>query len=1013
MIDDSDANSSQAEAAARLLEAAFFQDPAGIGQVDSDLDADVPLVTGYHLVRLLGEGGFGMVYEAEQMQPIRRSVALKILRPGFTTRELLARFEQERQALALMNHPHIARIHDAGETDDGRPFIAMELVDGTTIDRFARDASPRAIVSMMALVCHAVAHAHHKGIIHRDLKPSNILVATAADGTSEPRVIDFGIAKALEGPLITRVFFTGMRQVVGTPGYMGPERQSSAPSGQPADTRSDVFALGAILWELLSGERPSIHAEGALLRVTLPEGKPVARELRWIAEMATAVELDRRYPDATALAADLDAWLAGQPVRAAPPGVIYRVRKWVALHPWTGSALAAALLGLVAATTLITYQNRRIRKQVVELQAAAADSRVRSAEQAFLLGLQAVDDSPLRAVLYWYECLRLAPDHPRASGHLASALRQEHLVAILGQSPALPDGIWNDARISPDGHWIATRGVVGHGRTILRMKRGDLAFSQIETPTAGGPWAIDNSGNLFYLTAKNEMERADPAGRVVTDSTRFSGLRYLIVSPDGCLAVAGPGCLGWRAPDGIWRVNQLQDLPEAMAVSQDGSTLVVSAGEHLHRWVVDDPQPTRIQKVIPAPASALGISADGITTCAGWRNGTVQVFKDNEPAGEFVNSSAVLDIYPAGDSPAWIVRSPDGLIWMDQASGMRLSRWDSPQVARWCLPMGKSGAVVSPAAGGVVVIDSRGDEARAWNLPGAEGKGPAAFASDGRTFAVMDETSRTFRWFELRPATEPSSTTLPIPTGALAFAIGPEGALTSLDRKDAEDGGTYRLAAISSDGKMSIADRANSPGVVIGKDGNKVVRDWPKSSALAVSPSGRWLASGTPSGNFEVFSPDSETPLHAGAIQGSAITALAVSDRGRVAAAAAGSIHLRGGGEDPATIARPQGTGLIQFSRNGQRLAIGREDGRIEWHDSTTGESLALPTRVPGKPLQFGWSADDSVLRVLLADGRVMSLPANPGSQVSVPHSLGWHLDANGRVAFRVAGRNSKQRNDF
>lgn len=997
MIDDPHAHSSQAEAAARMLEAAFFQDPSGIGQVDSDLAVDVPLVNGYHLVKLLGEGGFGMVYEAEQTLPIRRSVALKILRPGFTTRELLARFEQERQALALMNHPHIARIHDAGETDDGRPFIAMEMVGGPTIDRYARDATPREIVRMMAMVCHAVAHAHHKGIIHRDLKPSNILVATTADGTPEPRVIDFGIAKALEGPLITRVFFTGMRQIVGTPGYMGPERQSSVPSGQPADTRSDVFALGAILWELLSGERSSIHTEGAMLRVNLPEGKPVAPELRWIAEMATAVEIDRRYPDATALAADLDAWLSGQPVRAAPPGVMYRIRKWAALHPWTGSALAATLLGLIAATTFITFQNRKIRKQVIELQAAAEDARVRSAEQAFLLGLQAVDESPLRAVLYWNECLRLAPDHSRASGHLASAMRQEHLVAFLGQSPVLPDGNWNEAKISPDGTWIATRGVVGHGRTILRMKRGEASISQIETPTAGGPWAVNDEGALFYLTDAGELAQASLTGQVVINSCPVRGLRDLTIMARGSLAVAGVGSFGWCASDGTWRTAQLDDLPEQVAASSDGTTFVVSAGQHLHRWVISDSQPTKHRKIIFAPASALAVSADGKSTYAGWRDGMVQRIDGNENAGEFHNPSAVLDIYPSDDSTSWLVRSPGALVWWDHKTGKEVSRWDSTQVARWCLPVGDSGAIISPASGGVVMIDSRGGESNTWNLPGAEGKGPMAFASDAKIFALMDEASRVFRWFEIRPATPPSVTTLTLPATALAYAIDPEGLLKNINRHDPVDGTPYRIAAISSQGNVTIADRANAPGVVICYDEKKVIRNWPKSSTLAVSPSGLWLALGMPNGNYQVISPHSEAPLHEGSIAGSSITALAVSDNGRVAAAAGGRIHLRGGDMDSATIARPEGTRVIQFSHDGQHLAIAREDGLIEWCNASTGESLMLPTAITGKVLQLGWSADDAILRVLFAEGRVLSVPTS-AAQEAPPQSLGWHLEANGRI---------------
>ncbi len=209
----------------------------------------------YKLHQEIGEGGMGVVYMAVQKEPVRRKVALKIIKPGMDTREVIARFDAEEQALAMMDHPNIAKVHDAGTTDSGRPYFVMELVNGVPITQYCDDnnAITRQRLELFTLVCHAVQHAHQKGIIHRDIKPSNILV-TLHDGVPVPKIIDFGIAKAINQELTDKTLATGVGHMIGTPLYMSPEQAER--SGLDVDTRSDIYSLGVLLYELLTGSTP-------------------------------------------------------------------------------------------------------------------------------------------------------------------------------------------------------------------------------------------------------------------------------------------------------------------------------------------------------------------------------------------------------------------------------------------------------------------------------------------------------------------------------------------------------------------------------------------------------------------------------------------------------------------------------------------------------------------------------------------------------------------------------------
>jgi tetratricopeptide (TPR) repeat protein len=325
----------------------------------------------YRIVRVLGQGGMGLVYEAEQLEPFRRMVALKVIRHGMDTREVLARFESERQSIAVMDHPNIAKALDAGTTDSGLPYFVMELVQGQPITEYCDtqrlDVHHR--LELFVAVCQGVQHAHQKGVIHRDLKPSNILVRVT-DGKPVPTIIDFGIAKAVERRLSESAFTTELGVMVGTPAYMSPEQADA--SGLDIDTRTDIYSLGMVLYELVTGVLPfelrrvaSLAADTATpvahQRQTTPVG--LRRELRgdldWIVLKAIDRDRSRRYETANALGLDLQRHLDDKPVVARPPTALYTAGKFVRRHRVGVSVLATAAAALAVLVTGVARERNR------------------------------------------------------------------------------------------------------------------------------------------------------------------------------------------------------------------------------------------------------------------------------------------------------------------------------------------------------------------------------------------------------------------------------------------------------------------------------------------------------------------------------------------------------------------------------------------------------------------------------------------------------------------------------
>jgi WD40 repeat protein/serine/threonine protein kinase len=525
----------------------FLKQPAAAGATDAYRpvsEGPGAVIGPYKLLQQIGEGGFGVVYMAEQQEPVRRKVALKIIKPGMDTREVIARFESERQALALMDHPNVARVLDAGATESGRPYFVMELVRGVPITEFCdKNHLPAAgRLELFNDVCRAVQHAHQKGIIHRDLKPSNILV-TLHDGKPVPKVIDFGVAKATSQQLTQRTLFTAYGQMVGTPAYMSPEQAEM--SGLDIDTRSDIYSLGVLLYELLTGTTP---LEGKRLReagyaemqrmireeepprpstrltslgggATVLAGnrgtdvKRLAQLLRgdldWIVMKSLEKDRNRRYDSPGAFAADVERFLRNEAILARPPSALYRLRKFARRNRaavLTAAGLALLLLVGIGGTALGLL--RAVRAENEALYEAAMAHEAEQLAATRLTDVQRERDGANQA----------RADAEHAAGLLKLAVAQED-----------------------------SRRLAAHAMTVLPTNPGQaLLLAAAGARKSPNRSASQNNALLAALRACREERTLfappfeTPEGR--TGRTSFLSVR---VTPDGSRAVA----VGLRSND--------------------------------------------------------------------------------------------------------------------------------------------------------------------------------------------------------------------------------------------------------------------------------------------------------------------------------------------------------------------------------------------------------------------------------------------------------------------------------
>jgi len=634
----------------------------------------------FQLLQKLGEGGMGEVWLADQTEPVQRRVALKVIRPGLCSARLLARFEQERQALALMDHPNIAKVLDAGVAG-GRPFFVMELIQGVPITQYCDEAGlpPRERLELLLPVCHAVQHAHQKGIIHRDLKPSNILVGLR-DGKPVPKIIDFGVAKATGPRLSKRSVATEAGTLIGTLEYMSPEQAEL--NNLDVDTRSDVYSLGVLLYELLTGtvpfsweqleaapfpemlriirevEPPSPSArladsetlpDVAAARQTEPKKlRAVIRgELDWIVMKCLEKDRTRRYEAANGLALDLQRYLADEAVQACPPSAGYRLRKF--LHRHRGSVLAASLVLLVLVGGIIGTTWGMIRATKAQV---VAVNETNHKEAALAAALQSERDAR--------EQLFRALGNQARAGRLSRQMgqRQDSLAAVAQAARIRPDERLRDEAIAalalPD---------------VRRVPGWRSAPPGTATVAYGGQYRLyartDTEGILSIRGIPDDQEiRRIASGPILGE--------YLFFSPDERFLVAlgeGYTLRVWRVADGQPVLRDELPGSRAHAFSPDGRQLAVSWQE----WALCFDLATGLEVKrwrLPASARALAFHPDNGKLAVGYFSSSVVSVYDTATGG-------LVTALPVGAMSDHVVAwHPDGERLAVGGSDPRIQIWN-------------------------------------------------------------------------------------------------------------------------------------------------------------------------------------------------------------------------------------------------------------------------------------------------------------------------------------------------
>jgi WD40 repeat protein/serine/threonine protein kinase len=948
----------------------------------------------YKLLQQIGEGGCGVVYMAEQEEPVRRHVALKVIKLGMDTKQVIARFDAERQALALMDHPNIAKVLDAGATETGRPYFVMELVRGEKITEFCDEnkLSTGERLKLYIQVCQAIQHAHQKGVIHRDIKPSNILVTTNdPDKIGMPKVIDFGIAKATAGRLTDQTLFTALEQFLGTPAYMSPEQ--AVLTSLDIDTRSDIYSLGVLLYELLTGSPPFDQKE--LLAAGLDEMRRIIREkepprpsnrlstmaaaalrttahqrhtepprlvhvvrgdLDWIVMKCLEKNRARRYETANALAADLRRHLDCEPVVARPPSRWYEFQKTVRRHKFGFAAAGAVIMTLAIGLGVSTWQF--VLKNQAYLHADTArqladqarrDERRLNFQMAFDRGIGLCEQGNVASGMLWLaRALELAPPGESAMQQVIRAnlnAWQRELHTLTGIYPR-EQGVVSGA-FSPDGTWVLTGAFDGVAQLWDRQS-GTVSGAPLRHDSEAHTAIFSPDGDYILTTStdktarlwekkSHKLIRTFPHGSAVWAGLFTGDGKIITGSSKGEIQVWDRDIEkpidAWKhpAPHGIHDLALSPDGKQVLGACDDGIVLLWDLQTH---------------QVVSRFVGHTG------------RVPTAVFVSTNRIASGDIDGNVFLWTWPQGEAPTNGERI--GKPWRHRGGVHRLrvsEHGDQLLTASYDrtaqllnsetgepigVPFEHQGALRDVAFGkdGSILTCSEDDAARAWRpAPGCldtllrheAGAQHVLFTADAKYVLVRTED----RTALIRKALtdEAVGTQFTPETGVHAFAVSPD---ESKVMTAAEDG--------------SVQFWATATGLPLGESFRHGGGAW----TVAISQDGKMAVSGGLDGVVELWDARAGRPLRTVlAISNAPVRGLAFSpDGSRIAVGAADKLAWVLGTHDSSVTRKLAGhhgsVMTVAFSPDGRRVATGSFDNTVIVWDAETGLPISKPMRHRG-----------------------------------------------------------------